>query len=109
MTTLEGHIERITFHNPDNHFTIARFKIPKTKKPVTVLGYLPDPKPGETLEIIGKWETHAKFGDQLRIESFEVILPDTIEGIRKYLTSGFVSGLSAKKVLGIMTICINCF
>ncbi|MEE8414964.1 MAG: ATP-dependent RecD-like DNA helicase, partial [Desulfobacterales bacterium] len=80
MTTLEGHIERITFYNPDNHFTIARFKIPKTKKPVTVLGYLPDPKPGETLEINGKWETHAKYGDQLRIESFEVILPDTIDG-----------------------------
>jgi len=102
MTTLEGHIERITFHNPDNHFTIARFKTSKTNKPVTVLGFLPDPKPGETLEINGKWETHAKYGDQLRIESFEVILPDTIEGIRKYLTSGFIKGLSAKKVSGII-------
>ncbi len=102
MTTLEGHIERITFHNPDNHFTIARFKTLQAQKAVTVLGYLPDPKPGETLEIIGKWETHAKYGNQLRIESFEVILPDTIEGIRKYLTSGFVKGLSAKKVSSII-------
>ena len=91
--TLLGHIERVTFHNSKNHYTIARFRIEKKSGLVTILGTLVDPAPGESLKITGLWETHPKYGPQLRIKSYEALLPDRKEEIVKYLSSGLISGL----------------
>jgi len=98
MTTLEGHLEKIIYYNKENHYTIAKLKTGKTQSLVTILGYMPDPNLGETLKITGTWETHPKFGQQLKIDCFEVILPATIEGIRRYLESGFIKGIGPKTV-----------
>ncbi len=98
-TTLKGHLEKITYYNRENHYTIARFKISDIQNPVTVLGCMPDPNLGESLKITGTWETHPKYGEQLKIDSFEVILPATVEGIKKYLKSGFIKGIGQKTAL----------
>jgi exodeoxyribonuclease V alpha subunit len=95
-TTLEGRLVHITFHNPDNHFTIARFRENAGRSTISILGYLPDPNLGENLRIEGAWETHAKFGPQFRLERFEILLPETIEGIRKYLLSARIKGIGPK-------------
>ncbi len=60
---------------------------------VTVVGYLAGVSLGETIKINGRWETHPKFGQQLKIDSFEVTLPAGIDGIRTYLGSGIVKGI----------------
>ncbi len=91
--TLLGHIERVTFHNRDNHYTIARFRIDKTEGLVTILGTMPDPSPGETLKVTGRWETHPRYGPQLRIKTYEALLPDRKDELVKYLSSGLISGL----------------
>jgi exodeoxyribonuclease V alpha subunit len=49
--------------------------------------------PGQALKIKGAWETHPKYGQQFKIKSYEVTLPATIGGIRKYLESGFIKGI----------------
>lgn len=95
-TTLKGHLEKITYYNQENHYTIAKFSISNSQNPVTVLGYMPDPNLGETLKITGTWETHPRYGEQLKIDSFEVILPATVEGIKNYLESGFIKGIGQK-------------
>jgi exodeoxyribonuclease V alpha subunit len=91
--TLLGHIERVTFHNSENHYTIARFRIEKTEGLVTILGTMPAPSPGEALKVTGQWETHPKFGPQLRIKSYETLIPDQKDELVKYLSSGLISGL----------------
>jgi exodeoxyribonuclease V alpha subunit len=96
--TLEGHIERVTFYNKENHFAIARFRTDKTNTLVTVLGTLPQLSPGEALRVTGNWETHARYGQQLRITSVETVLPATVEGIKSYLASGFIKGVGPKTV-----------
>jgi exodeoxyribonuclease V alpha subunit len=96
MTTLDGHLERITYYNRENHFTIAKFRTDKTNNLITVLGYIPNPNLGESLKIYGNWETHARYGQQLKIEHFEVVLPTTTDGIKKYLKSGVIKGLGPK-------------
>ncbi|MDO9110029.1 MAG: ATP-dependent RecD-like DNA helicase, partial [Desulfatirhabdiaceae bacterium] len=53
---------------------------------------------GEFLKLDGTWETHARFGQQLKILRFEVLLPATVDGIRKYLKSGVIKGLGAKTI-----------
>ena len=98
-TTLKGRLESITYYNRENHYTIAKFKISDIQNPVTVLGYMPDPNLGEALKITGTWETHPRYGEQLKIDSFEVILPATVEGIKKYLQSGFIKGIGQKTAL----------
>ena len=92
-TTLEGHLERITYFNPENHYTIAKVKTIKTHNLVTVVGSLVAVSPGQALKIKGAWETHPKYGQQFKIKSYEVTLPATIDGIRKYLESGFIKGI----------------
>ena len=92
-TTVEGHLERFTYFNEDTHYTIARMKPIGLSAAVTVVGYLAGVSLGETIKVTGRWETHPKFGQQLKIDSFEVTLPAGIDGIRTYLGSGIVKGI----------------
>jgi len=93
MITIKGTLARITFRNEDNHYTIARIKIPDTREPVVVVGHMAGVAQGETLALKGSWVTHVKYGEQFKVESFEVILPATVGGIKKYLGSGIIKGI----------------
>ena len=94
--TLDGHLERITYHNPENHYTVARVQADRQPRPITVVGYLPGVSPGQDLRLQGQWETHPRFGQQFKILAFEIILPATVAGIRHYLESGVVKGIGPK-------------
>ena len=91
--TLEGCLERITYFNTENHYTIAKLKTSKTHNIVTIVGTMAAVNPGQTLKIKGNWETHPRYGQQFKIASYEVVLPATIDGIRKYLESGIIKGI----------------
>jgi len=93
VLTLEGHLEHITYCNPETHYTIAKMKTGSLATPITVVGYLAGVKPGQTLEVNGFWQTHPKYGQQLNIQSYAVLLPVTIDGIRAYLESGIIKGI----------------
>lgn len=93
MIELEGSLEHITYHNIDNHYTVARLSVGKPKKKVTVVGFMTGISPGQRLLLSGTWESHAKYGQQFKVTSFEITLPDTIEGIKKYLESDLIKGI----------------
>ena len=93
---LEGFLERITYYDEDSHFAIARLRIGNADQLVTILGTLPNPNLGEVLKISGSWQNHARYGEQFKFDSFEVVLPSDVEGIRKYLESGAVKGIGSK-------------
>jgi exodeoxyribonuclease V alpha subunit len=92
-TTLSGQIEKITFTNEENGFTIARVKVPGRHEPVTVVGTLMAPMAGEILEMRGEWSDHPKFGRQFKVVEYRTRVPATVYGIRKYLGSGMIKGL----------------
>ena len=93
LGTLEGTLERLTYQNEENGYTVARL-IPAGKSyEVTVVGALAGVNVGESLRLRGTWTTHPRYGRQFEIESYAVKLPATIEGIRKYLGSGLVKGV----------------
>ena len=96
--TLAGRIERVTYYNRENHFTIARLRTDENRRTITIKGTMPEPRVGESIEIRGRWETHARFGQQLKFTSFTVRLPATVEGIRSYLVSGFIKGVGPRLV-----------
>lgn len=97
MITLHGQLEKITFYNEENHYTIAHLRSqPPTASLITIVGYLAGASPGEYLKLKGTWETHPRYGQQFKIESFEITLPATIGGIKKYLSSGIIKGIGSK-------------
>lgn len=90
---LSGHIERITYTNEENGYTIARVKIHGKQDLITVVGYLMSPTPGEALSMRGEWINHPKYGEQFRVVDYKTTVPATVFGIQKYLGSGLIKGL----------------
>lgn len=93
MIKIKGNLERLTFQNPENHYTIARLRVEKINDPITVVGYLAGVSEGESLEVSGSWVSHPKWGEQFKAEMYRVILPASVSGIRKYLGSGMIKGI----------------
>ena len=90
---LEGTLERLTFYNEENGYSVAHL-IPKGKSyEVTIVGSLAGVAIGSLLHLHGTWTIHPQYGKQFEITSFIVQLPATIEGIRKYLGSGLIKGI----------------
>ena len=90
---LTGVLERILFHNEENEYCVGEVSPADGSPSVTVTGKLPGIQCGETLEMQGTWEQHAKFGQQFKIGKFQSKLPSSIHGIRKYLSSGMIDGI----------------
>jgi exodeoxyribonuclease V alpha subunit len=90
---LSGQIERITYTNEENGYTIARVKVYGQRDLVTVVGYLMSPTPGEILSMRGEWVNHPKFGEQFKVVEYKTAVPATVFGIQKYLGSGLIKGL----------------
>lgn len=93
LTELQGQLERITYHNEDNHYTIARLRVQGQRDLVTVVGNLVTVAPGEVLRLKGSWEIHPKYGEQFKILSYESVVPATVKGIERYLGSGLIKGI----------------
>ena len=93
MDALQGSVERITFYNAENGYTVLRLHVPGQPELVTVVGNLPEVQPGESLRLTGDWMNHPKHGKQFKVERCEQVLPATIEGLKKYLGSGLIRGV----------------
>jgi exodeoxyribonuclease V alpha subunit len=90
---LEGSVERITFYNPENGFTVARLRVRGRREPVAVVGTLPAVQPGEVLNLTGRWETDARHGAQFRPDTAAVQPPAARDDIARYLGSGLIRQL----------------
>ena len=90
---LKVQVERITYYNEENHYTIAKVKIDGKNSVITVVGTLYSVVPGELLRIEGDFRIHPRYGEQFRITSYETLLPATAKGIERYLGSGMIKGI----------------
>jgi exodeoxyribonuclease V alpha subunit len=106
MDSLSGSVERITFYNHENGYTVLRLR-PDSQRSIrnqdlsreglaTVVGNLPELSPGEHLRLQGQWDKHPKHGSQFKAEVCEQTLPATVAGIENYLGSGLVKGIGPK-------------
>src|SRR5258705_2478328 len=103
MDSLSGSVERITFYNPENGYTVLRLRPDSARGPrstneglTTVVGNLPEVSPGEHLRLQGHWDKHPKHGSQFKAEVCEQTLPATVAGIENYLGSGLIKGIGPK-------------
>lgn len=93
LLMLSGQIERVTFVNEENGYTVAKMRLRGQKDLVTVVGNLPGTYAGEVLELYGEWTDHPKFGKQFKIHKFKSVMPATAVGIERYLGSGLIKGI----------------
>jgi exodeoxyribonuclease V alpha subunit len=95
-SVLEATLERITFANTDNGYTVARVDVGRGGDLVTVVGSLLGAQPGEALRMRGRWGSHPQFGRQFHVEDYTTVLPATVQGIRRYLGSGLIKGIGPR-------------
>src|SRR5439155_18183044 len=93
LEVVTGVLERITFQNPETHFTVAKVKEPAKRELTTVVGTLVAVEVGESLRCEGRWEQSREWGPQFRIEAYTALTPATAYGIERYLGSGLVHGV----------------
>lgn len=102
---IQGVVERITFTNEENGYSVLRVKVPGRRDLVNVTGNFLSVTPGEVLRMDGVWSIHARFGEQFEVKRYETAAPSTVEGIRKYLGSGLIKGIGPVMAERI----VNCF
>ncbi len=90
---IRAQVERVTYYNEENHYTIAKVKIEGRNSQVTIVGTLYSLVPGEVLRLKGSWEVHPRWGEQFKITSYETLMPATVKGIERYLGSGMIKGI----------------
>ena len=97
---LKGQVEEFIYQNEVNSYTICTFGT--EDELVTIVGYLPFINEGDTLKLIGNYVTHQEYGRQFKVETFEKCLPETIDGIERYLAGGVIKGIgpaTAKRIV----------
>ena len=106
MINIVGTVERITYYNQENGYTVLRLR-PKTENSqripglnleglLTVVGNLPELSPGEKIRLEGDYGTHPKHGLQFKADKCEKLLPVTATAIERYLGSGLIKGIGPK-------------
>ncbi|WP_436990345.1 SF1B family DNA helicase RecD2 [Streptomyces sp. enrichment culture] len=97
MAVVEGVLERITYSNEENGYTVARVDTGRGGgELLTVVGSLLGAQPGESLRMEGRWGSHPQYGRQFTVENYTTVLPATIQGIRRYLGSGLIKGIGPR-------------
>ncbi len=98
--TVKGMVDNITYHNPDNGYTICT--IDCEGEEITLVGCIPAINEGEYIFAEGVWKNHHTYGRQFSVESYKRELPATTDAILSYLSSGVIKGIgpvTAKRIV----------
>lgn len=97
-----GYIEHIIYRNEANGYTVFEITCSDTKEDVACVGICPFINEGEKVEVEGVFTEHKTYGPQLKVSRVQVVEPDDVEAIEKYLASGAIKGIGmvmAKRIV----------
>ncbi len=103
MEQIQGIIERITYQNEENGYTVIKVRVKGYSDLVAVTGNMASVSVGSVLSMTGEWKVDSKYGRQFNAALYSETLPATVYGIQKYLGSGLIKGIGpkyAKKIVG---------
>lgn len=101
MEHLQGTIESVVYYSPETGYTVCKFA-GEDGLVFTIVGTFPPLSPGETIKIKGKWVINPKFGKQFSVDNYIPLLPSSVKGIEKFLSSGLIKGIGpvlAKRIV----------
>ena len=102
VESLQGVVERLTYHAEETGYAVARLKAPRTRELITIVGNFANIQAGQTLKMQGIWREHPKYGPQFQVTQYQEAKPATITGIERYLGSGLIKGVgpaTAKRIV----------
>ena len=97
---IKGTVERITYRNESNGYTVAEVRA--EGKSITVVGLLPFLNEGDEAVFYGEYTMHPSYGEQFKAERFERKAPQNAAAILRYLSSGAIRGIgpaTAQKIV----------
>ena len=95
-------VEELIYTNEDNGYTVLEATYDDGSDYFTAVGVMPCISEGQNLKLYGNWITHNDYGEQFKVESYELIVPTDEDAILRYLSSGIVEGVreaTAKKII----------
>ena len=96
MQKLRCVVERVTYQNPENGYSVMKVKVKDYSDLVTLVGNLLEVPVGSVLLCEGEWKVDKRYGNQFVAQTWEEVMPATLYGIEKYLGSGLVKGIGPK-------------
>lgn len=89
--TISGYIEKIVFRNTENGYTV--FSLSTEDDDFTCVGSFTFLNEGEYIEVTGEMMVHPMYGEQIKVESYEVKEPQDLFSVERYLGSGTIKGI----------------
>lgn len=96
MVRIRCVVERITYQNPENGYSVLKCRVKDYTDLVPIVGNLLDANVGSVLLVEGNWKVDARYGRQFAAENWEETMPATVYGMEKYLGSGLIKGVGPK-------------
>lgn len=97
LETVIGTVESIVYHSEETGYTVCQVQPPVIRglraAPVAVVGNCAAIWEGEELTATGRWIRHPQHGRQFQAERIQCITPTSVEGLRRYLSSGLIKGV----------------
>lgn len=97
MEEFEGYVDRITFRNEENGYTVLYLVKPQTdseeEEEECCVGCFSFVAEGEYLLVRGRRTIHKNYGPQLQVDSYETRQPDDNMAVERYLGSGAIKGI----------------
>jgi len=94
MESVKGTVERIVFRNEENGYVVARISSNSHDENLTtIVGNIASINIGENYELKGEWTNNQKYGRQFSFKDYILILPTSLLGIKRYLSSGLIKGV----------------
>ncbi len=93
-TLIQGTIKKLVYHMEEDGFVIARIDMQEPEqKEMVVVGKMAAVTVGEVYKFRGKWNVDSRYGLQFNFDDYQIIVPTTLDGVRRYLGSGLIKGV----------------
>lgn len=103
MVTFIGIVNRVTYHNEENGWTVLKVNpVTQPHELWAVTVHQASVYAGATMEFEGDWVQHPKFGEQFKATKVMELKPATASALEKYLGSGLIRGVGpaiAKRIV----------
>ncbi len=97
---IKGYVDHVIYRKPENGYTV--FVLSTKEEDITCVGYLQQVDQGENLLVQGEEVEHPLYGSQIKISSYQIVLPDDLQSMERYLGSGAIRGVGpalAKRII----------
>ena len=90
---IEGIVEDIIYQNADNGYTVCDVYGGEKYGYFTATGTMPYAAEGMGVMLTGTWVNNPSYGEQFRVDLYEVVMPSDEDAIEAYLASGVIPGI----------------